>query len=179
MRVRILEVLNERDMSPSEFVSNGLTEDFSENSVSKVSYHFRELEKFGCLEVVKTTPVRGALEKTYRGTARAHHDTTDFSALTFDQRQKISRTTFLSLSARAESSMMSGHFDRRPDRHQSWLLMDVDEDGWSELMGVLDYALSEAERIKLESAERTAEDPTRGSFRATFAALGFESPPPA
>jgi hypothetical protein len=57
--------------------------------------------------------------------------------------------------------------------------MDVDEDGWSELMGVLDYALSEAERIKLESAERTAEDPTRGSFRATFAALGFESPPPA
>jgi DNA-binding transcriptional ArsR family regulator len=179
LRVRILEVLNERDMSPTDFVAAGLVDDFSDDgSLSKVSYHFRELAAMECLEVVKVTPVRGAIEKTYRGTASAYHTTADFAALTFEQRKRISRTTMLSLSARAESAIMSGHFDRRPDRHQSWLMMDVDEDGWTELMEILAYALSEAERIKAESAERTAADPTRCSFRATFGAMGFESPPP-
>src|SRR4051812_44755325 len=76
MRVRILEVLNEGPKSPSQFVAEGLVpkELFSSYAqvLSLVSYHFRELEKEGCLEVVRSIPRRGAVEHVYEGKARVY-----------------------------------------------------------------------------------------------------------
>jgi hypothetical protein len=45
LRVRILEVVNERDTSPSQFMVQKLAPDVevSPKSLSQLSYHFREL----------------------------------------------------------------------------------------------------------------------------------------
>jgi hypothetical protein len=41
----------------------------AENTLSHISYHFRQLAEDGCLEVVKRVPRRGATEHVYRGSA--------------------------------------------------------------------------------------------------------------
>src|SRR5690349_17967583 len=74
LRVRILEVLNEGPRSPSQFVEEGLVPKGSyttyQQALSLAAYHFRELERDGCLEVIESIPRRGALEHVYRGLAR-------------------------------------------------------------------------------------------------------------
>jgi hypothetical protein len=52
LRVRILEVLNEQDMTPVDFVNNGYADFFwgHRPEVSHVAYHLRELADYGCLE---------------------------------------------------------------------------------------------------------------------------------
>src|ERR1700753_2762814 len=65
LRVRILEVLNQCDMSPVEFCREGFAPDGMD--VSHVAYHFRELAEFGALAVVEQTPRRGSVEHVYRG----------------------------------------------------------------------------------------------------------------
>ena len=82
VRVRILEILNEGPRSPSQFVEEGLIpkEHFTtyQQALSLASYHFRELEKEGCLEVIESIPRRGAVEHVYRGLARVFLSDAEF-----------------------------------------------------------------------------------------------------
>ena len=59
-----MTLLNERVASPSE-----LADELGE-PLGNVSYHMRRLAELECIELVRTTPVRGALEHHYRATAR-------------------------------------------------------------------------------------------------------------
>jgi DNA-binding transcriptional ArsR family regulator len=181
IRVRILEVLDERDMSPVQFVREGLLPHLggfktTQNALSHVAYHFRVLEKASCIEVVGRHQRRGATENVFRGIARAEHSDEEFADLSFDERRQISRTTFQSLVARAESAIMSGTFDSRPDRHLSWVALELDEEGWEQLRALQAETLARTEAIKAEAAERIAETGSE-SFRATCGALAFESSP--
>ncbi len=65
LRADILRLLVERgEMSPSQ-ISRELKEPLGD-----VSYHARQLEKLGCVELVETRPVRGAIEHIYRAIER-------------------------------------------------------------------------------------------------------------
>jgi DNA-binding transcriptional ArsR family regulator len=181
LRVRILEVLNERDMSPSEFLSRGFANGLMAKSggLSQVSYHFRALHDAACLEVVDLVPVRGAMEHVYRGTARAIHHDDEWEELPRARREAISRVTLLGLMARAESSLLDGTFDDRTDRHLTWIAMDLDEEGWDALHGLQNETWERAEEIRREAQARIED---RGSKSAatipvTFGALGFQSQP--
>ena len=70
LRVRILEVLNQRDMSPVEFCREGFAP--ADMEVSHVAYHFRELAEYGSLAVVEQNARRGSVEHVYRGLGRAY-----------------------------------------------------------------------------------------------------------
>src|ERR1700749_1106463 len=77
LRVRMLEIANERDVSAVGFVRDGyasaLLSHLEEGiAVSQVAYHFRKLAKAGCVEVVKHHVRRGAVENVYRGAARIY-----------------------------------------------------------------------------------------------------------
>src|SRR5215211_8444536 len=95
LRVRILEVLNEGPRSPSQFVEEGLIpkEHFNtyQQALSLASYHFRELEKEGCLEVIESIPRRGAIEHVYRGLARVFFNDAEFEATAAEDRRQLSR----------------------------------------------------------------------------------------
>jgi hypothetical protein len=95
--------------------------------------------------------------------------------MTFDQRRAISRSTLQMLVARADGAIIAGTFDKRRDRHLSWLSISLDEDGWDELRDLQAETLERAEAIRAAVATRGA-DPAE-IFRATFGALAFESPP--
>src|SRR6266487_1479331 len=77
LRVRILEVANTGDISPIQFVNEqleppGISFKNPQHALSHVSYHFRALEKAGCIEVIDTIQRRGATEHVYRGTVTVY-----------------------------------------------------------------------------------------------------------
>lgn len=174
LRVRILEVLNELEMSPSQFLQSGaIPEDLP---LPGVAYHFRELEKFGCLEIVREVPRRGAMEHVYRGMAAAFFSDEEWARLRGGQRHRISQVALRGMVARADGAMMAGTFDARLDRHLTWMPLNLDTRGWREMMVNLTRAFVEAQAIGRAAAIRLAasgEEP----IPATVGLLGFESPP--
>ena len=177
IRVRILEVVNERDMSPKQFVNEGLAPDKSSEALSHVSYHFRELAKYGCLRIVERIQRRGAVEHIYRGTARAYFSDAEWRKLSPEQRERVSMTVLQGMIARAEGALISGTFDSHLDRHLTWVAMDLDERGWGELTETLANAFSAVEQIRHDAAKRLNEESSKG-IHATVGMLGFQSPPP-
>lgn len=179
MRVRILEVVNEAPMSPTRFLESGYADqDFESKQagISYVSYHFRELEKAGCVEVIETHQRRGATEHIYRGRSRVFYTSEEFERLPSAERTMLSRTSFQGLVARTDSAITSGTFDKRTDRQLTWRAMHLDEQGWKELTVHLDESFAKAEAIRQAAAERIRQNDGE-VIPATVAFLGYESPP--
>jgi hypothetical protein len=181
LRVRILEVLNEGPRSPSQFVEEGLIpkEHFTtyQQALSLASYHFRELQKEGCLEVVESIPRRGAVEHVYRGMARVFFNDAEFEAMPPATRRKLSRISLQALIARADRAISTKTFDARPDRHLTWVPMQLDERGWEEVIATLATTFDELTQIHHDAKDRLAASGEE-VVPATVAILGFESPPP-
>lgn len=179
LRIRILEVVNERDISPVQFMHQQLAPevDISAKNLSQISYHFRQLEKYGCLEVVDWVPRRGATEHVYRGTVRAYFTDEEWEELSQKERCLVSRTVYQGLAARTEGAMMAHTFDARTDRHLTWLAMEVDERGWTELMSTLAGTYGDIVQIRHDARDRLAGSGDK-VVPVTVGMLGFESPPP-
>lgn len=180
IRARILEVANELPISASQFVRQGLVPDeFYVNyqqALSLVSYHFEQLAEEGCVEVAETIPRRGVHEKVYRGVSRVFFSDAEFEALPFDDRKGLSKTSFQGVVARTDGAVRSGTFDARTDRHLTWRAFNCDEEGWSEVTGILAETYERLDAARKAAEERLREQEAEG-FPATFAMLGFESPP--
>jgi DNA-binding transcriptional ArsR family regulator len=181
LRVRILEALNEGPRSPSQFVEEGLIpkQHFSnyQQALSLASYHFRELEKEGCLEVVESIPRRGAVEHVYRGMARVYFNDAEFEAMPQPSRRQLSRICLQGLIARADRAVGEDTFDARPDRHLTWMPMQLDERGWNEVIATLAATFGELTQIRHDADDRLAASGEE-VVPATIGILGFESPPP-
>lgn len=159
-RVRILEVINEAPMSPIRFLEGGYaSRDFEDKQegLSYVSYHFRELEKAGLAEVIETVQRRGALEHIYRGRSRVFYTSEEFEAMPFAERAMLSQTSFQGLVARTDGAIRSGTFDRDTNRVLAWRAMNLDQQGWKEMMDHLDGSYDKAEEIRNSAAERIRE----------------------
>jgi hypothetical protein len=175
LRVRILALANERDVSPVEFCREGFAPENMD--VSHVAYHFRELAEYGCLTVIEENKRRGSIEHVYRGIGRAYFSDADWTSLTQEERVRISKTVVQGLFARADEAMMADTFDAREDRHLSWIAMHLDEQGWKELATTLAAAFGEVEQIRNDAEGRLAASGQR-PIPSTCAILGFESPSP-
>lgn len=168
-RVRILGVLSHRDISPSDFALE------SGDLVTNVSYHFRVLVKLGFAEVIETRPVRGSMEHIYCGTRRAQFGDDDWRELPKPLQRVITGTVIHDLVGRMTEAVEAGTFDSRADRHFTWTPVVVDEEGWTELMSILDSAFTEISAVEQRAAERLA-GRRKGRIPATVALAGFESP---
>jgi DNA-binding transcriptional ArsR family regulator len=185
IRVRILEALCEGDLSPTQFLRRGLLPpgfDFDgdeKNAISHVSYHFKVLLENDCVVLLERIPKRGANEHIYRSKMLALHTDEEFAALDLERRRAISRSTLQMLIARADGAIYQGTFDSRPDRHLSWVPLELDEEGWEELRDLQAETLERAQGIKAAAMARKherGEDDATPTFSATFGALAFESP---
>lgn len=184
IRVRILEALCEEDMSPIQFLRRGLLppgfdfEGDEKNALSHIAYHFKELLKADCVVLTETIPRRGTTEHVYRSKMLALHTDEDFEKLSVEVRRQISRSTLQMLIARADGAIYQGTFDKRADRHLSWVAMELDEQGWEALRDLQAETLERAQGIKAAAIARKQERGEDGmpTFAATFGALAFESP---
>jgi hypothetical protein len=179
LRVRILEVLNERPMAPVDFVNAGYADFFFGHrpDVHHVAYHFRELADYGCLEEVAWRKARGSVAKTYRGLARAEFIGEDWAELSDLEKRSISRTVAQGLIARIDGALMAKTFNSRNDRQLSWFAMEVDEQGWDEATKVLADAFYAVRQIKEDAGTRLSESGEKG-LTATAGIMMFESPEP-
>jgi hypothetical protein len=184
LRVRMLEIANELDVSAVSFVRGGyasaLLDHLEEGlAVSQVAYHFRKLTRSGCVEVVRHHVRRGAVENVYRGAARAYFDDDAWTALAPERRQEISGVVLQGLMARAESAVLEGTFDSREDRWLAWNQMPLDEEGWTELGELCRRMMDDVDRVREAAAKRLedATGPPTGS-PITWGLLAFESPGP-
>jgi hypothetical protein len=121
IRVRILEVLNEQDMSPTQFVKQGYADFYfgRRPDVSHVAYHFRELAEFGCLEGVEWQRSGGSVATVYRGVARAEFIGDEWASLSPDEQRAVSRAVAQGLIARIDGALSAQTFNSRDDRHLS------------------------------------------------------------
>jgi DNA-binding transcriptional ArsR family regulator len=171
LRVQILAVANEREISPSQF-----SREF-DVPLSNVSYHFRELVKFDCIELVRKVPARGSFEHRYVGSRRGIIADGDWRALGKGAQAGIRIAGFQDLITRCTQAVAAETFDSREDATFYWVGGNVDEIGWGKLQKSIRRLIREIEDSEVESAQRAA-DGEGETFPTTFGVLGFESPKP-
>lgn len=169
LRVQILTVANQREVSPSEFSEE------LDVSLSNVSYHFRKLVEYDCIEMTREVPVRGSHEHRYVGTRRGLISDGDWAKLGKGTQAGIRIAGFQDLINRCTQAVEAETFDSREDAVFYWTPVSVDEIGWEKMQAAIRLALKEVGDSEVESTQRAADGESK-PFPATFAVLGFESP---
>ena len=147
LRCELLTLLNEGIASPSELA------DRLGEPLGNVSYHVRMLAEMGCVELVRTTPKRGAIEHHYRALARPFLGDTDWAALPPSARASLAgdraRRIWEDMVAAAEAGTLE-----RGDAHISRTALRLDAEGLREVAKLVAATLERALEIQSESADR-------------------------
>lgn len=169
LRVQILAALHKNVASPNQ-LSQRLGE-----GLSQVSYHVKVLKEYECIELVDTKPRRGAVEHFYRATERAFFTDSDWRSLPPTAQEGISGAVIAMIGEDAAEALLAGTMDAREDSHLSRTPMIVDEQGWADLMSLLEETLGRVLEIQTQCAERLAAGDEEGVL-TKVALMGFESP---
>ena len=169
-RFHALKILNERTASPTELA------DLIGCDVNMIAYHVRELDKFGCIELVSTKPRRGATEHFYRAIRRPHFRDDEWLAIPPSIRERMNSMQLVETSKDISRAMSEGSFERRTDRHCSYTLGRVDEKGWKEAMDLATETLERFYDILAGSNQRLVESGEEGIPMA-LSMIGFETAP--
>jgi DNA-binding transcriptional ArsR family regulator len=148
LRMKLLNRLNEDVCSPVE-----MAREFGE-SVQLVSYHVRILRDLGFVELVGTTPRRGAIEHHYRAVRRPVFSDADWAALPANARAALGWEIVRDLFIHARETFQSGALDDRTDTHLSFSDLKLDEQGWSEMADQLAVLLERTTAIERASDKR-------------------------
>jgi hypothetical protein len=159
-----------RRMSPSLYAEE------AGERLGNCSYHFRELQKFGCIELVATKQRHGATEHFFEPSKRALAWTKMWKSLPDWVKQNLSATALAGLVEAVGRAIDQGTFEAHEDSHLSYDAMWVDDQGWGELTELFNGTLEEAIGIGKRSEDRLSDD-TPG-FVATYGLTCFEMPPP-
>ncbi|MET0601386.1 MAG: helix-turn-helix domain-containing protein [Baekduia sp.] len=172
LRMRILTRLNDGVASPNE-----MAKEFDE-SLPLVSYHVRILRELDCIELVRTTPRRGAIEHHYRALTRPFLDDDDWAQLPPSARKAVSNTVLSKAMGDVRDAVAAGTFDDRTDRHLSYSSLLLDEQGWRGLADRLGELLEWAIEEQAASAGRRQDGDAGGAeVRARLTLLAYSAPP--
>ena len=166
LRQRVLSRLNETVASPSE-----LAEEFGER-LPNVSYHVRILADLGAIELVRTTPRRGAVEHHYRATLRPSFSEADWATMPVSTRRGVVDGVIAEAFEDVARAGRAGGFDD-DEVHVSRTPLTVDPQGWRELSELLAATREQAEAIQARSAERSELD--GDAVAAEVVLLGFRA----
>jgi len=151
-RVHILDILSEAPSSPARMQRR------MENiSLNLVCHHVKVLRDLGCIELVETVPKRGGEEHIYRTKERQFFNDEEWEAIEPKNRQPITSIILRMISEDAGRSLSEGKFDERVDNHLSRSPIEVDEEGWSEVVASLARTLDEVLEAHARSRERAYE----------------------
>src|SRR3954447_3549528 len=169
IRHKVLLLLNDRVASPNE-ISNEIGE-----SLGRVSYHVRQLAEVGAIELVRTEPRRGAVEHFYRATARAWFSDADWAQLPRTTRRGIFGEHLNRIGADVLAAADGDGFDHL-QAHVSYTLLDLDEQGMSDVSTLLSETLERAPQLPAHAAARRIES-DEDAVPTELAVLHFERTP--
>jgi hypothetical protein len=142
---------------------------------NNAGYHFRVLEKAGCIRLYKTVKRRGAEERIYEPVKRAMAWHEEWEHLGPVIRQLVAASAFGPLVQKVGNSIDGGTFDARPESHLSWDTQYVDQEGWETLAVMfqrhLEEVMAECKKIK----ERLKANPDLERFLVTYMMATFET----
>jgi len=153
LRQRIRQRLNEGGVK----IPNELSRDLGD-PLGNVSYHVRILRELDCVELVRTEQRRGALEHYYRATAQPWLDDKQWARLPAAFRRKTLGRTLSELLQSAGDASQSGGFDH-PEAVVNRIPLELDEQGWSDVVKLLNDTLESALKIQSESQKRQGTEP--------------------
>lgn len=168
-RALILADLNDRVMSPSQFAKR------HDLDLSGVSYHFRELEKYDCVEEVATVPVRGTNQHFFKAKRGALFDGKVWEQLPESVRNRWSGKTMTHLLEAVAEAMAAETFDERTDRALAWKKDVLDEQGWQTIANIFREATYETMK-EVEAAKERVETGEAEPMLGSWAFLFFKSP---
>ncbi|MBJ7331563.1 MAG: helix-turn-helix transcriptional regulator, partial [Solirubrobacteraceae bacterium] len=147
LRQNILTILNERVASPSE-----ISEELDER-LGNVSYHVRTLLDLGCIELVSTTPRRGAVEHHYRAVMKPFFSNDDWAQMPASTRRSAYDTTLKAIVKDVVATAEANGFDT-PEDLVSRITGDLDAKGRADLAKLLTATKDKAEKIFADSNKR-------------------------
>jgi len=148
-RQLILEILNQGTSSPIR-----ITRQLEGVSLNLVSHHIKVLRELGCIELVETMKKRGATEHIYRATKRTMFSAEEWEAVDPAKRPPLTANILRAISEDTGRAFAEGRMDEMPDNHLSRSPLELDEEGWAEVVDTLGRALDEILEANAKSAER-------------------------
>jgi DNA-binding transcriptional ArsR family regulator len=173
LRVEILAEVNKAPLSPKEFRDQNP----EARDLSGSAYHFRVLERYGFIEVIKETPRRGVFEHYYAPITRAFYGDIDWENLPDSVNGSVNLTILRTLSDQVIEAIQAETLDSHDNSHFTWTLTKLDEQGWDKMMGKLKAVYEELHEEGVAAAERMVESGEKATY-TTIALAGFESPQP-
>jgi DNA-binding transcriptional ArsR family regulator len=168
LRVAILARLDEEVLSPKE-----LAREF-ETSLPVVSYHVRELERTGLIELVRTAPRRGAVQHWYRARVGEQLTEQDWAAMSARTRREVVSVALARLEAAIASASEQGGLDRA-DVQLGRETLQLDEQGFEALAALVRGIRERLHEISTAATARLAAAQTE-PLHATLSLMLFEGP---
>src|SRR5215217_3953931 len=137
LRARILQRLGERVSSPGDLAVE------LDAPLGVVSYHVRMLRDYDCVELVRTEPVRGALQHFYKATARPSLDEAQWRSLPTTLRGELLGETIQGLVDDLAAAADAGRLEA-PDVVLRRTPLELDERGARKLNKLLAKTLEQA-----------------------------------
>jgi DNA-binding transcriptional ArsR family regulator len=149
LRQRILHELGDDPASPSQ-----LAERLAE-PLGNVSYHVKILRECKAIELVRTTPVRGALEHFYRAAAvpRLYED--EWKRLPRSIQQTLFKESLAQIWADVVAAGKSGGFEDSK-AHVSWTTLELDEQAHGEFLLEIEALIDRSLALQAEAKGRLA-----------------------
>jgi DNA-binding transcriptional ArsR family regulator len=155
LRHRLLAILNERVASPKE-----LADELGER-LPNVSYHVRILAELGWIELVSTTPRRGAIEHHYRALGRPFFNDQEWAKLPVSTRRAIFDDNLGHIFQDIRNAARKQGFDD-PRTHVSRTPLVLDQVGYDQISDLLERTLYEVLDLQAEAAGRMVESGEEG-----------------
>jgi hypothetical protein len=169
LRIKILEALTDHVASP-----NAVAEKLDAN-LTGVAYHTRALDKFGALELVDTARRRGAIEHFYKATPRAFVGDPSWRKVPPSLLGGVSAATLQTFLDKAIAALEAGTLDGRDDTVFRWMPLSLDEEGWKEVVAIMEEATKLMLAAHLRSQDRLNESGERAAVSTVVGQAAFET----
>lgn len=169
LRVQILELLTDHVASPNT-IANEL-----ETGLSDVAYHTRALDRYGALELVDTAQRRGATEHFYKATPGAFVGGPPWRKVPRSVRGGISGATLQTFLDKAIAALEAGTLDGRDDTVFRWMPLHLDEEGWKEVVAIMEEATKLMLAAHVRSQDRLKEGDGEGAVSTVVGQAAFET----
>lgn len=169
LRIQIMELLTDRVASP-----NGLANEL-EAGLGDVAYHTRALDRYGALELVDTAQRRGATEHFYKANPEAFVGGPSWRKVPRAIRGGISAATLQTFLDKATAALEAGTLDDRDDTVLRWMPLHLDEEGWREVVAILEEATKLMLAAHVRSQDRLSENGNGETVSTVVGMAAFET----
>ena len=168
LRVRILNVLEQRTASPNQLANElGVP-------LGNVSYHVRMLAKIGLIKLVSKRQRRGAIEHFYKAEARPVIRDEGWAQVPDLVKSAFVQAGLSTTMSYVATAAQDGGFNR-DEAHLSRTTFEVDDEAWKACSAELAEVFDKLRRLSTQTAERLADDPhAEGGRKASVVLMLFE-----